>query len=411
MSTHPITEHNTKIAGAVLPWISLEELSDKAKDQLAQPRKRGVKRIACLYYGGTAFMHYVPVLKDGKPVFDSKGQPKRELVPTDDPTVMLKPLYDKALLDKVEIVWVRATSDAIDSVNGRWAHWVSIGNCSKLLYDHVDGFVVIGGTDTMAFLMAAIWFMFPNFGKPLIGCGAQVTIEDLGDDATRNFYFAILAACADISGAHLAFNQDLMHGLHVFKVRAQGFDAFTSPTRFIIGGYDGELRLNGNEPKRNGLVTGKRLIYRPYFLEGIKVVELTPATPSKSIIYDSMDSDCFALLLRTFGAGNVRNKGIYASELTQVEAIQKVHQRGYPVILGSPMMDGRVESPYATGAAVSPEIGGISGGDTCGPTLHVKAMVCGYHAWDHNNDRLDYDKFRRLMYEDHVGELTMSMAA
>jgi len=398
--------------GAVLAWSSLDDLPILAKKQFSKRQKRGVKRIACLYYGGTAFMHYVNK-KDarGRPVIGKDGKPERELVPTDDPTDMLKPLYDKGLLDKVEIIWVRATTEAIDSVNARWPDWISIGNAIKLLYDHIDGFMVIGGTDTMAFLMAALWFMFPNIGKPVIGCGAQVTIEDLGDDATRNFYFALLAVCSDISGAHLAFNQDLMHGLHVFKIKAQGFDAFVAPTRFVIGSYDGELRLNGNEPKRNTLVTGERLTFRPYFREGIKVTELTPATSSRSIVYDSKDPDCFALLIRTFGAGNVRNRPIYKGEMTHLEAIRRVHERGYPVILGSPMMDGKVESPYATGAAVSNEVGGISGGDTCGPTLHVKAMVCGYHAWDVKRDRLDYAKFRRLMYEDHVGELTIDMAA
>lgn len=378
--------------GVVVPWSDLQQLPDSVKDQLARPRRTSLPRIAVLYYGGTAFMH-------------RNAQGKFE--PTDDPSEMLKSLNEKGLKDIIDMVWFRVTNSAIDSTNARWVHWASIGNAIKLLYDMADGFVVIGGTDTMAHMLSAMNFMFPNIGKPIIGCGAQVSIEELGDDATRNIYFALLAAASNLSGAHLAFDEDLLHGLHVFKVKDRGFRAFTAPTRWVIGNYDGSLNVFDRAPRRNPIVTASRLDYFPHFREGVKVVELSPATPSDSILHDAKDPACSSLLLITFGAGNVRNEPLYEGEMTHFQAIRRITDSRYPVVLGSPMIDGKVDSPYAAGVAVSPEIGGISGGDTCGPTLHVKMMRCLHRAWIEGEDRLNYDKFRDLMMTDHVGELSM----
>src|SRR3989338_3005963 len=201
-----------------------------------------------MYYGGTIGMHQ-----------DAEGN----LVPTDDARELLRPLLMKGLSKQVDVIWFPVYPKAIDSTNGRWVHWVTIGNAIKLLYDMVDGFVVCGGTDTMAYMMAAMNFMFPNTGKPIVGCGAQRSMEHPAGDAERNLYFALLAATSNLSGAHLAFADVLRHGLHLFKVKDRGFEAFDCPVRFILGNYDGELHLYESAPPRNPLVTGAPLEYHP----------------------------------------------------------------------------------------------------------------------------------------------------
>ncbi|MBV9159604.1 MAG: asparaginase, partial [Candidatus Kaiserbacteria bacterium] len=317
----------------------------------------------------------------------------------------------KGLEERIEVVWFQVHPKAIDSTNARWHHWVTIGNAAKLLYDWVDGYVVLGGTDTMAHMLASMQFMFPNIGKPIVGGGAQLPIKRLGTDAERNLFFELVTAASDLSGAHLAFDENVRHGLHVFKVQDKKLRAYDSPQRFVIGDYDGDVNLYPSAPKRNPFVTSARLEFRPGFREGIKVVELSPATTSRSILHDASDPDCSALLLITYGAGNVRDEPGFPGEITHIDAIRQLHERRYPVILGSPMMDGKVDSPYAVGAkAVSAEVGGISGGDTCGPTLHVKAMRSLALAWNTDADALDYDRFREHMLRDHVGELTVNMS-
>ena len=386
--------HRRQLA-VVKPFASIAQLPDFVRAQLARPRKKNMPRIVALYDGGTIGMHH-----------DEAGN----LVPTNDAKELLKPLLIKGLDKEVDVIWFPVYA-AIDSTNRRWTHWVSMANAIRLLYNHVDGFLACGGTDTKAHLMAALRFIFPNIGKPIIGCASQLSSSELGDDATRNLYFAFLAASSNLSGVHLAFNEDLREGLHVHKIKDRGFNAFDSPVRHIIGGYDGQLHLYSNAPPRNDqIVTSDLLDFRPMFRDGIVVPKLSPGMTARSLLHMAKDPDCYALLLITFGAGNVRNVEGYPGEMTVIDAMTELHGKSFPVVLGSPMMDGVVDSPYAAGGkAVSRKVGGISGGDTCGATLEVKMMRCLALAWNAKKDELDYDKFRREMFTDQVGELSIKL--
>ena len=380
----------------VLPYEKLADLPDSTQAQLAEAHGSSLPVVVVLYYGGTIGM--LP---------DELGR----LIASDDAARLLEPLAIKGLDKKVHVVWCPVFEKAIDSTNGRWPHWVSIGNAIKLLYDMASGFVVCGGTDTMAHLLAAVHFMFPNIGKPIVGAAAQLPMAELGDDATSNLYFSIATAVSNLSGAHLAFRDEIMHGLHVHKIQDKRLGAFTAPTARMIGHFDGEVHLYQQAPRRNALVTGARLAFNPHFREGIKVVRISPATPSESILHDAEDPTCAALLLITFGAGNVRDEGIVKSEKTHIACLRKLCNNSYPVVLGSPMMDGVVDSPYLSGAlAISTKEdggGAISAGDTTGPTLEVKAMYALALAAEKSNDEgLDYAAFRAEMEKDHVGELT-----
>jgi len=383
--------HTAQLA-AVLPYTDMNDLSADVLDRIAGLRK-DLPVVFVLYYGGTIGM--MPV----KEAFDRKVYG-----PTDNPDDLLKPLYIKGLQRRVQVVWVPVYPKPIDSTNGRWVHWVSIGNIIRLLYDQANGFVVCGGTDTMAHMLAAMRFMFPNIGKPIVGTGSQLPIMELGDDGTNNLFFAISAAGSDLSGSFLMFGDKLRDGARVHKIRDKARQAFTSPDPYLFGRFDDQLRIYPNAPRRNPIVTGARLIYRPNFREGVKVVRLSPATPSESLLHDAIDPTCSAALLITYGAGNVRDEGVVETEKTHIDCLWELYQRRYPVVLGSPMIDGVVESPYLSGErAVAREEGGgnaISGGSVTGPLLEVKCMAALAYAWDEETGELDYDRFREFMEND-----------
>ena len=398
MSWKNQTKRHVAQAAAVLPYDTLEALPEATRAQLARAHGSPLPTIVVLYYGGTIGMLY---------------DEQKRLVPADDAERLLAPLLDKGLNEKANVVWLPVYTKAIDSTNGRWVHWVTIGNAIRLLYDIVDGFVVCGGTDTMAQLMAALQFMFPNIGKPIVGAAAQLSMIELGDDATANLYFSIAAAMSDLSGAHLAFREWLMHGLHVHKIQDKRLNAFTAPTEHMIGHFDGEVHVYPRAPRRNPLVTKETLEFRPTFREGAKIVNISPATPSESILHDAKDPTCSTLVLITFGAGNVRDEGVIEGEKTHIACLRELHDNGYPVVLGSPMMDGSVDSPYLSGAlAVSLEDGGggaISAFNTTGPTLEVKVMhALAIAAEKSDGDSLNYDAFRSAMEHNFVGELSRS---
>lgn len=391
-----LSASHQKESAAVRRFDSEADLPDGVKVQLAHLRT-DLPNIAILYYGGTLGM-----------VADKNGF----LVPTDNFDELLKPLILKGINREVNPVWFRVTDHAIDSTNGRWPHWVTIGNAIRKLHSDfndtpggINGFVVAGGTDTMAHMTAALKYMMPNIGRPVITTGAQSPIFRAGTDAESNIYFALGAAAADLSGVHQAFGNVLRDGLHIHKIRDRGFQAFDCPPGYQLGEFNSEgIVLFDNAPRRNKYVTSDQLEFNPEFRDGIKVVKLSPGTRSASILHDALDPIHQALLLITYGAGNVRDEGLYADEMTHIDALKILREAQYPVVLGSSMMDGIIESPYASGAkAVAEGVEAISARNVTGASLEVKMMRC--LALANTNGEFDYNEFRKQMARNHVGEL------
>lgn len=147
------TTHHQHLLDTVINVEKIEDLPDYVLEQMAAMSSTRNFKIAVLYTGGTIGM-----------ALDENGK----LIPINDANHLMKPLEMKGLGKKISSVWYRVNDPAIDSTNGRWPYRVTLGNTIKLLYDKFDGFVVVSGTDTMAHMVAALQFMFPNAGKPII---------------------------------------------------------------------------------------------------------------------------------------------------------------------------------------------------------------------------------------------------
>lgn len=376
-----------------------EDLPTGVRKQLSHLRS-DTPNVAILYYGGTLGM---------KP--DAEGH----LVPTDNVEELLKPLLVKGVGEVINPVWFQVVDHAIDSTNGRWPYWVTIGNAIRRLYldfddqpGGINGFVVAGGTDTMAHLAAALRYIFPNVGRPIITTGAQKSIFEPGADGESNVYFSLGAATSDLSGVHQAFGAVLRDGLHIHKVRDRNFMAFDCPRGYELGEFNADgIVLYQHAPRRNRYVTREELEYKPDFRDGIKVAKISPATRAASILHDALDPTAEALLLITFGSGNVRDEGLYAEEMTHIDALTTLRQAQYPAVLGSAMMDGVIESAYASGAkAVATGVEAISARSTTGASLEVKMMKC--LALAHQSGEFDYNVFRKEMERNHIGEISTS---
>lgn len=359
--------------------------------------KTHLPKIAVLLCGGTIWM-------------DSDYGLRR-----DEGEHILKPLRRQGLDKVVSAQVFTAFPTPFDSANARWPHWVTVGHLVRRLYDEFDGFVVCFGTDTMAHLMAALHFILPNAGKPIIGVGSQVPMKRLGEDATRNLYFALMAACSNLRGAHLAFDHRVMHGLHLWKTKGKGFDAFDCPPRFVLGEFNGKgVELYDRVPARHPAINASMLSFNKDFREGVKVVHVSPGTPAESLLHDASDPLTHAILLVGLGAGNVRDTPLYPGEITHVDAIRRLHKQRFPVVIGNAMLDEPDETPYAAGkSALSRHVGGIPGGGATEVTLEVKMMYCLSQAWQPPHqcggeirECLHYHNFTNLMCQDQVGELS-----
>lgn len=97
-------------------------------------------------------------------------------------------------------------------------------------YNNYDGFVVLHGTDTLAFTASALSFMLENLTKPVIVTGSQKPIFDARTDGVENFLNALyIAGTHKIPEVCVVFDSKLFRGNRAIKVNANAFDAFDSP--------------------------------------------------------------------------------------------------------------------------------------------------------------------------------------
>ena len=117
----------------------------------------------------------------------------------------------------------------LDSSDMSPADWNRIADDIATHYGDYDGFVVIHGTDTMAYSASALSFMLEGLQKPVILTGSQIAMIEDGSDAEANLVGALRLAASDISGVSLYFDGVLLRGNRAVKTHSRKFSAFSSP--------------------------------------------------------------------------------------------------------------------------------------------------------------------------------------
>src|SRR5690554_577998 len=153
----------------------------------------------------------------------------------------------------------------MDSSDMSPSDWQHIAEDIKRQYHQYDGFVILHGTDTMAYTASALSFMFENLGKPVIITGSQIPLAALRSDGQTNLLNALyIAANYPIHEVSLFFNNQLFRGNRATKADADGFDAFASPnfSPLLRAGIDidlieGQVNPVGNESLHVQCVTAQ----------------------------------------------------------------------------------------------------------------------------------------------------------
>ena len=123
----------------------------------------------------------------------------------------------------------------IDSSNMNIKYWRELSICIYNNYDRYDGFVILHGSDTMAYTASIISFMFENVNKTIILTGSQLPIGIKRSDAKENLITSIeIASSGIINEVCVYFEYQLFRGNRVVKVNADNFDAFKSPNYPIL---------------------------------------------------------------------------------------------------------------------------------------------------------------------------------
>ncbi|MDE7402065.1 MAG: asparaginase [Muribaculaceae bacterium] len=208
----------------------------------------------------------------------------------------------------------------IDSSNMNPGYWGQIVKDIADRYEDYDGFVVLHGTDTMAYTASALSFMLRNLRKPVVITGSQLPIGDTREDGTENLISALeVAAAKDENGEPMiqevviAFQDFIVRGCRSTKFTSTGFHAFKSFNYPNLGTID--LHINYAKPYL--MRHDNKLPLEPFYdmNPNILVLWLYPGITEEVVKAQLATPGIKAVVLRTFGAGNAPTEEWFLNDL------------------------------------------------------------------------------------------------
>lgn len=303
----------------------------------------------------------------------------------DPETKSLRPLDFEQLkrqipeLDRLQASVEVETMDPMDSSDIGPKHWVEL---AELLYErreYFDGFVVLHGTDTMAYTASALSFMLLDFAKPVVLTGSQLPIGVLRTDGKENFLTAVEIAAhrtpdpktgedfPTLQEVAVYFGDDLFRGNRTHKHSAEDFHAIGSSNYPALAEVGVNLRFRSEALLRPTSPANLATQLDP----GVLVVHLVPGLNSDALAHLFNTPGLRAVVLRTFGSGNAPSSQDFVS------VIHAAVQRGLVVVNVSQCTTGSVDPErYATGRSLS-AAGVIPALDMTLESAVTKLMVLG----------------------------------
>jgi L-asparaginase len=318
-------------------------------------KKKPSTSVLMIYTGGTLGM-----------VFDSK---KRTLVPFDFDQI----LVNVPELQRLEFELTCLTlPKPIDSSNIKPEIWVELARIIKENFEIYDAFVILHGTDTMAYTASALSFLLENLSKPVILTGAQLPIGIARTDARENLITALEIASAKINGRPVVpevaiyFNSYLLRGNRAKKKESSQFNAFRSenyPALAEVG-----VTIDFNFPFILPYRPDLPLILHEKLDEQVVILKLFPGINQKVIHNILTTNGLRGVVLETYGAGNAPSDEWFLEEL------QQASDAGVVIFNVSQCDGGRVlQGHYQTSSKLK-AIGVVSGSDITTEAAITKMM-------------------------------------
>lgn len=261
----------------------------------------------------------------------------------------------------------------IDSANMSPNHWNDIARAIEKNYDLFDGFVVLHGTDTMAFTASALSFMLENLHKPVIITGSQLPIGEVRTDGEENLITALQVAAARdslddpmVQEVAILFENYLWRGNRSTKMSADNFNAFKSNNYPALAKIGLGIHFNEDALYR---VNSKRPLKVRYNMDcSVMCVTLFPGMTEQTLRYVVDAPGIKGIVLKTYGAGNGPEEKWFT------DTLRSAVDRGVVILNVTQCVNGGVYSKlYNTGNNLS-EAGVISGHDITSEAALTKMM-------------------------------------
>ncbi|MBR3680712.1 MAG: asparaginase [Clostridia bacterium] len=251
---------------------------------------KNCKRVLIIYTGGTIGMK-----KTENGYAPAAGFLKEALLAIDD---MRRPE-----LPSWELIEM---NPLLDSSNVAFTEWNAIARVVYENYSDYDGFVILHGTDTMAYTASALSFILDGLNKPVVLTGSQIPLSELRSDGRENLISSILIASEGIANeVSLCFSGRLLRGNRAMKMSADGLMAFDSPNYPHLAEVGITVRYNfGALARPSGENGASDLHLRPFVNVPIGVLKIFPGMQF-GLFEEIMTERLSGIVLETFGAGNI----------------------------------------------------------------------------------------------------------
>jgi len=350
-----------------------------------------ITKVFILYTGGTIGMGpkdkddpYSPLepkpleqLLTYVPGFDMEKEPKKYR------SIEAKKLYENNKkgrkrtpfieLDNGNIIIFGSTAfeKPVDSSDIGPKDWKMMAKIIEKNYDVYDGYVILHGTDTMAFTSSALSFMFGNLAKPVVITGSQLPISGLRTDAVLNLINAIYIAgykatdLPPIPEVVIAFADKIIRGCRATKISTSDWAGFDSPNFPLLGTIGEHIKINTNyvmdKPTRKFFTTTE-------FDDHVFIIGLFPGFSNSQIEKLLTDETIRGYIIRTYGTGNVPSNKKF------LNSIKKAVKKHKMVVNLSQCTVGTVEMGLYEASSILMERGVLSGLDMTPEAAVTKLM-------------------------------------
>jgi len=247
----------------------------------------------------------------------------------------------------------------MDSSNMNYRNWIDIGYIIYENYHNYDGFVVLQGTDTMAYSASALGYILEGLNKPVVFTGAQLPISAIRSDARPNLITAIeIASKRDgdapvVPEVSIYFDYQLLRGNRTRKIRSSQFGAFESENYPMLARIG--ISIDFNLPAIRKYNPNQELTFHEKYEPQVMILKLFPSITRQAVEAILEMEGLKGIILESYGSGNAPTDGWF------IQSLQKAINRGIVIYNVSQCIGGKViHGRYATSKLLQ-EIGVISG--------------------------------------------------